>query len=293
MDLRQLQSFVCVARHGHITRAAQELFITQPALSQQIRRLEQELGATLLTRTAQGVELTPAGADLLPRATAILADVDAARAAMDEHAGARRGVARVAAAAADARGLAAAVASFHAAHPPLRIVLRQGSAQEVLTLLAQGSVDIAISSLAAPAGTTATPLGDEPLVVVAGACDLATAGPGPLPVTALRDQPLILAERGTELRRIVVVACQAEGFSPVPLLEVSDPAAVLTLVRAGLGRCVVPASWAAGEDGVSVRAAVGADGKPLTLRTVLLTGSGALTPAAALLHTHLLEHLGT
>lgn len=293
MELRQLESFLCVARHGHITRAAQELFVTQPALSQQLRRLEQELGVALLTRTAHGVELTPAGADLVVRAQRILAAVDDARTVMDEHAGARRGVARVAAAAADARGLPAALAAFHAAHPQLRIVLRQGSAQEALTLLTQGAVDVAISSLPAPAGTVATPLSDEPLVVVFAPGEPSPAGGAPLRVAALREQPLILAERGTALRRLVVDACQAEGFSPVPLLEVSDPAAVLTLVRAGLGRCVVPASWVAGEDGVGVAAAVGADGAPLRLPTVLLHGAAAgLSPAAALLHAHLLERLG-
>lgn len=281
MELRQLESFLVVARHGHITRAAQELFITQPALSQQLRRLEQELGVALLTRTPQGVELTPAGADLAARAEVILAEAGAARTAMDEHAGAQRGVARVAAAAADARGLAAALAAFHARHPQLRLVLRQGSAPEALALLGQGSVDVAITALAPPPGTVATALNEEPLVIAAPGGSAPVTG-----VAALREHPLILAERGTALRRLVIDACQAEGFSPVPLLEASDPATVLTLVRAGLDVCVLPASWVAGEDGVGVTPT------PLTLRTALVTGGGEPSPAAALLHAHLLERLG-
>lgn len=284
MELRQLESFLVVARHGHITRAAQELFLTQPALSQQIRRLEQELGVALFTRTATGVELTPAGTDLVARAQVIVAEAGAARTAMDEHAGARRGVARVAAAAADARGLAAALAAFHGEHPQLRLVLRQGSAQEVLSLLGQGAVDIAITALDPPAGTTAAPLHEEPLVIVGA--DGVGSGP-PISIAALREHPLILAERGTVLRRIVVDACQADGFSPVPLLEVSDPGAVLTLVRAGLGLCVVPASWVAGEQGVAI-APTG-----LTVRTALVTGGGELSPAAVLLHAHLLARLSS
>src|SRR5215217_3504017 len=98
MDLRQLEYFVAVARHRHFTRAAEALYVTQPALSQQIRRLEAELGLQLLSRTPQGVEVTPAGQDLLLRAEAILGDVAAAREAMDEHAGVLRGSVRVAAA---------------------------------------------------------------------------------------------------------------------------------------------------------------------------------------------------
>jgi DNA-binding transcriptional LysR family regulator len=292
VELRQLESFLVVARHGHITRAAQELFLTQPALSQQIRRLEQELGVALLTRTPTGVELTPAGSELAERAQAILADVAQARGAMDDHAGVRRGVARVAAAPADARGLPAALAAFHAAHPQVRLALRQGSAQEVLTLLGQGAVDLALTSQPAPPGTHAVTLCEEALVVLAPAGDELLRAGAAVPVTALQERPLILAERGTALRAVVLDACQAAGFSPVPLLEVSDPAAVLTLVRAGLGVGVAPAAWASGEDGVATAAATGADGAPLTLRTLLLRGPAALSPAAELLEAHLLQALG-
>ena len=96
MDLRQLEYFAAVARHRHFTRAAEELYVTQPALSQQVRRLERELGLELLKRTSSGVEVTPAGQELLTRAEAILADVGRARAAMDEHAGVTRGFVRLA-----------------------------------------------------------------------------------------------------------------------------------------------------------------------------------------------------
>jgi DNA-binding transcriptional LysR family regulator len=291
VELRQLVSFLCVARHGHITRAAQALFLTQPALSQQLRRLEQELGVALFTRTPHGVELTPAGTELAERAEVILAEAARARAAMDDHAGARRGVARVAAAAADARGLAAALAGFHVAHPQVRLTLREGSATEVLALLAQGAVDLVLTSLPAPAGAVATPLRDEPLVVAGAAGDPLLAGHASLSVGALREQPLILGERGTTLRRVVLEACQADGFSPVPPLELSDPAAVLTLVRAGLGLAVVPQAWVAGEAGLATAVALAPDGAPLTLRTGLLSGPGPRTPAAELLHAHLVGAL--
>ncbi|WP_354698687.1 HTH-type transcriptional regulator GltC [Paraconexibacter sp. AEG42_29] len=291
MDLRQLESFVCVARHGHITRAARELFVTQPALSQQIRRLERELGVVLLTRTATGVELTPAGADLAQRAQRILADVAQARGAMDDHAGVHRGVARVAAATGDAHGLPAALASFHAAHPEVRLALRQGSEHEVLALLAQGAVDLVVTSQPAPPGTSAVAVGDQPLVVAAVAGDdLIGTGGGPVAVSALRERILILGERGTALRGVVVAACQAAGFSPVPLLEISGAAAVLTLVRAGLGVAVVPAAWVAGADGIATAAVTTTGGSRLTLGTTLVRG-GELGPAAALLEAHLLSAL--
>src|SRR5919108_1983226 len=97
MELRQLEYFVAVARHRHFGRAAEAVYVTQPALSQQVRRLEAELGVALLKRTSRGVEVTPAGEDLLAHAETVLAEIAQARGAMDQHAGVMRGAVRVAA----------------------------------------------------------------------------------------------------------------------------------------------------------------------------------------------------
>src|SRR5215213_4897240 len=91
MELRQLEYFAAVARHRNFTRAAAELWVTQSALSQQVRRLEAEVGVELLRRTSRGAELTAAGAALLVHAEAALAAVGRARAELDHHAGARSG----------------------------------------------------------------------------------------------------------------------------------------------------------------------------------------------------------
>lgn len=85
MELRQLEYFAAVARHRHFGRAATEVYVTQSALSQQIARLEAELGVKLLARTAKGVEMTPAGEELNDHAATILHQVASARAAIDGH----------------------------------------------------------------------------------------------------------------------------------------------------------------------------------------------------------------
>ncbi len=127
MELRQLRYFVAVARHGGFTSAADELWLTQSALSQQVRRLEAELGVALLRRTSRGVEPTPAGEDLLVRAEAILAEVGRAKAELDRHASGARGRVRIAATTGDAVTLPAALAAFHRAHPELQIAQRRRS----------------------------------------------------------------------------------------------------------------------------------------------------------------------
>jgi DNA-binding transcriptional LysR family regulator len=243
MELRQLEYFAAVARHRHFGRAAEAIYVTQPALSQQVARLEAELGVALLRRTSRGVELTPAGADLLGRSEAILAEVSRARAAMDEHAGVVRGTVRVAATPADALTLPEAIAAFHRDHPGVRIALRHASTAEAVELVRSGAVDLAVLSLAGDtAGLEVTPLTDEPLRLIAARDDpLAAAGTARL--EDLGGRPFVLAEPGSALRETVMAACQDQGFSPVPLLEVGDPATVRHLVGAGLGVALVPASW--------------------------------------------------
>ena len=289
MELRRLRYFVAVARHGTFTRAAEELWLTQSALSQQIRRLEAELGVALLRRTPRGAELTPAGEALLPRAEAMLAEEARARAILDRHAGAERGRVRVVAAPLDTPGLPAALAAFHREHPGLQIALRQAPAAEIPALVAGGSADVGVASLVGPppAGVQAVPLAQQPLRVLLAPGE---AEPGArMTVDDLRGRPFILAEAGTALRETVMLACQAAGFSPVPLFEVSDPATVRFLAHAGLGIAVVPSSWL-DAPGPQVDA-VELDGDFVHSVALLVPAAGE-TPTGRLLRATLLENLG-
>ena len=200
VELRQLEYFAAVARHRHFTRAAESLYVTQPALSQQVRRLEAELGLQLFRRTSKGVELTSAGEDLLVHAETILAEVAQTRADMDRHTGVSRGVVRVATTAADAPRLPAALAAFHHEHPHIQIALRQGSAAEIVALVQAGTVDVAVLALTdTPPGVTVTPLEDEPLRAAVPVDD-ELAGTT-IELDQLRGRPFILAEPGTRAAR--------------------------------------------------------------------------------------------
>jgi DNA-binding transcriptional LysR family regulator len=280
VELRQLEYFVAVARHGHFGRAAESVYVTQPALSQQVRRLEAELGVALLLRTSRGVELTPAGADLLMRAERILGEAAQARGEMDEHAGLMRGAVRVAAPTADALRLPEVLAAFHREHPGVRLALRHASSTEVLALLRRGAVDLGVLALGAEAaeGIGVTPLGSEPLRAITAPDD--PFGAVAIALDDLRGRPFVLAEPGTALREIVMAACQERGFSPVPLLEVGDPATVRFLVNAGLGVSLVPVSWLHAP-GASV--AVATLVEPAPRLALSLLAAGELPPAGKLL----------
>ena len=285
MDLRQLECFAAVARHRHFTRAAEDLYLTQSAVSQQVRRLEASLGVTLLRRGGGRVELTAAGEELLARAEAILSDVARARAAMDDFAGGvARGAVRVATTTAEGAGLPEALAAFHRAQPGIRVALRHGAAGEVVDLVRRGWADLGVAAPAegaATAGVEAAPLRSEVLVALLPP-GVAGTPPAHVDVWSLRAHPFILAEPGTALRETVAAACEAAGFGPVPLFEVGDPATVRVLVRAGLGVALVPASWTGAQDVTAPLAPPVPRHEPQ-----LLARPDGLTPAAALLHRHL------
>jgi DNA-binding transcriptional LysR family regulator len=269
-----------VARHRHFGRAAEAVYVSQPALSQQVRRLEAELGLALLRRTSRGVELTPAGEDLLVRAEAILGEVAGARGAMDEHAGVVRGAVRVAATTADALCLPEVLAAFHRDHPGVRLALRHASAGEVLALLRSGAVDLAVLSLGGDAadGLQVTRLADEPVRAIAPPDE--PFGAVVVGVEDLRGRPFVLGEPGSALRAAVMDACQQHGFSPVPLLEVGDPATVRFLVSAGLGVSLVPQSWLE-PSGPPVSVAVLVE--PAPRHALSLIAAGELPPAGRIL----------
>jgi DNA-binding transcriptional LysR family regulator len=297
MDLRQLEYFAAVARHRHFRRAAESLYVTQSAVSQAVRRLEAELGLELLRRRPGAqppVEVTPAGQDLLERAEAILADVAQARAAMDEHAGTLRGGVRAAATAGDALRVAAELARFGREHPGVRIALRQCTGTEVVDLIVSGDYELAVAALpegvAVPDDVAATALRAEPLVLLVGPDD-PLAGASGLKLWDVRDRPFVLAEPGSALRDAVQRACAEEGFGPVPLFEVGEPAAVRMLVGAGLGVALVPESWAV-VDGPEVGVARVAAAAARHELTLLTRAGGAVGPVARLLAGHLRAALG-
>ena len=251
MELRQLEYLAAVVSHGSFGRAAQEIYVTQSALSQQIARLEEELGLTLLNRGPRGVEPTPAGLEFLDHARAILSRVSEARAAVDDHIGVVRGVARVAATPYDTSELPAALAGFHRAHPQVQIAFQRESAAQIVEQFASGTLDAAVLAvdhgMKLPASVAVHVLSEEPLCLLASSEDGLARGGRPddagVTIEDLRGRPVIMPSRGTALRLLLDAVFADVGFSPLPRFETSDPQMIHQLVSAGLGVSVVPCGW--------------------------------------------------
>ena len=145
MELRQVQYFVVVAGQRSFSRAAQAVGVAQPALSQQMKRLESELGVVLLDRSTRPLKVTEAGVAFLARAERMVAEANLARDEMRDFAGVGRGRLVVGA----LPGLAAfwlpdVLGRFHLAHPGIELVLREANTEELSRLLGLGQLDLAL-----------------------------------------------------------------------------------------------------------------------------------------------------
>jgi DNA-binding transcriptional LysR family regulator len=233
VDPRLLRPFVALADELHFGRAAARLHVTQPALSQQIARLERQLGVQLFERTRTNVELTEAGAAMLgPARTA----VEAAEAteelgrsyARGEHGELRLGISPGAHYVAQAL-----LAEFSRRRPEVRVRARQDSSGVLAEQVATGALELALGFCTAPLdGVVREPLRDEP-AVVAVAADHPLAGRESVSLPELAGETFAFVDErdGAGYNRAVVVLCRAAGFEPRAPAHPHGPMAWETAVR--------------------------------------------------------------
>jgi DNA-binding transcriptional LysR family regulator len=256
VELRQLRAFVQVAHAGTFTRGAEELYLSQSAVSQAIGRLEAELGFELLRRGRNRVEVTEAGSVVLERARQALAAADAIRSDLTAFSGLLAGtVALGTMLPPGPLDLAELLARFHAGHAGISVRVREGSAAEVLALLEHDGLDAAITGVwpeALPEGLAGHPLTTEELVVIAAPDDPLGRRPT-VPLAALTGKPFVGYRRGSALRETIDGALRAAGAEPKIAFESDELVSVRELVARSLGASIVP------------RSTVTADGPPVAV----------------------------
>ncbi|WP_076591846.1 LysR family transcriptional regulator [Herminiimonas arsenitoxidans] len=250
IDLRLLRYFVVVAEEGHLTKAAQRIGIQQPPLSQQIRALEKELDVTLFRRLPRGMELTESGHALLVDARIILDQVnttieDVRRISQGE-------LGRIAVGFTESASLhpfiPAVIRAFREVSPGVTLAVEESNTSDLVEALRQNRVDVAF--IRSPIGNAAglkmeTMLVEEMIVALPATHPLAqNKRRKSLPLTALAEESFILNRRpsGPGLYDTVIAACRVAGFSPKVKLEARKNLSTLSLVAAGLGISIVPAS---------------------------------------------------
>jgi DNA-binding transcriptional LysR family regulator len=247
MELRHIRYFLAVADERNFTRAAARVGIGQPPLSQQIRDLEGEVGATLFHRIPQGAELTDAGQAFLEHVRTIPPQVERAvraarRAARGEIGSLRVGYTGSAPFNPIVTG---AIRSFKRAYSDVDLSLEESNTARLIAALRENLLDAAFlrSENLESDDLQLHALSEEPMLVAMPAGHPA-ASASRIDLRKLRDDPLILTPRGTgqTLFDTVIAACRGVGFEPVLGQAAPQMVSVVNLVAAGLGYSLVPAS---------------------------------------------------
>ncbi|HEY9132101.1 MAG TPA: LysR family transcriptional regulator [Dyella sp.] len=283
MEFRQLQLFVAVAEELHFGRAASRVRMAQPPFSQQIRKLESELGVDLLIRTSRRVALTPAGQQLLAHAKALFAKRAEAIASVRHVAKGEAGLLRVGFGASSAFGvLPEIIRRFRIRHPQVILRLDDRESLDIGAALSHGDLDIAI--LRAPfqyEGIETEPLFQERFVLALPQ-DHPLAGKKRIAMAALAGESFILFPRAIApgLHDTIASICIQAGFSPRVVHEASSWPSVISLVKAGLGITIAPSSAKSVlSDGVVFKAL---PEMPARAELVLAFPRRVLSPAAML-----------
>ncbi|CAM5483643.1 putative HTH-type transcriptional regulator YnfL [Streptomyces afghaniensis 772] [Streptomyces afghaniensis] len=245
VHVRDLRYFVAVAEELHFTRAAERLYVSQPALSKQVRALERQLGIELFRRDRHGVALTDAGTALLPHARRVLADWAEGAAAVEAARAAQHSTLVVGMSTSPVRGglLPAIRSRFTAAHPEAVIQLRQVNWEDPSAGLADGAADVAFVWLPLPGQERYdwTVVAEEPLMV---------ALPDTHPLsdrtevdfTDLLDEPFLALPKSTGPLRDYWLALDArDGRPPRIGAEIASTEETYEALTAGLGVCLVAA----------------------------------------------------
>ncbi len=243
MELRELEAFATSARLRSFSRAAEELSLTQPAITRQIGALERSVKAKLFDRLARHVELTSAGLTLLPYAQEILRAASEAALAVGEVASGTSGQLSIAASSTAATYLLPPLLKKFVEHyPGVKLSVFTGSSARVADMVESNSVDIGIvmdnqqraSITRVEFAHYATPL------VVYASHPLALVHSKPLSLSELDGVPLIVMHRGTTLRAYVDGIFSAAGMKLAISMELDNVEAIKQMVAAGLGIAILP-----------------------------------------------------
>ncbi|WP_030370300.1 LysR family transcriptional regulator [Streptomyces rimosus] len=238
MDLTALRTFRMVARHEHISRAAAELRVAQPAVSRTVARLEAELGVPLFDRQGRSIRLNRYGAAFLRRVERALGELDDARRELADAAGLDQG--RVVVAAETLLTLTSLLSAFRAAHPGVEIRLHQSTAEVMARQLADREVDLCIASQPlSGAGLRSVVLREED-VLLAVPVGHRLAGRERVGLDEVADEPFVTTRRGHWQRELLDRLFAAAGRSPVITCEGDEPAATQFMIGAGLGVGLIP-----------------------------------------------------
>jgi DNA-binding transcriptional LysR family regulator len=282
MELRHLRTIAAVARHGSFSKAAAELHLAQSAVSQQIRRLELELGIEVFRRTSRSVELTPEGEVILGYAQRVLREVDGLHSELGELTGLLRGEIRIGGLhPTGPYDLAELFAEFRRRHPGVAINMVEDTQDDTLARLRNDELDCAFTAVEPDT------LGDEYAATLIWEEEFVVVLPPEHPLAAcehvtfeqLAGEDLIAYRENSALRRRLERTMADRGLAPRNAFICTEISTVRALVSKGLGVAVIPRSVAEQEGPLIELRPIGP--RRFTWPVALVWRAGRRQPAAA------------
>jgi DNA-binding transcriptional LysR family regulator len=238
--LAQVTAFVEVARRRSVSRAAEALFVTQPALTARIQGLERDLGAELFVRSSRGMKLTEAGEAFLPYAVRALGSLTDGR--MQVNALERGGAGRLAIGAAPAVStyvLPVLLKRFALSHPRVSVSVRTGHSEEMLDLVLREQVDVGLVRALQHRDIVSTPLYEDRLILVVEP-DHRFAQEGRIRLREIAGQQLILFDRTSSYHELTNALFRRAGIAPAGVMELDNIDAAKKMVEQGFGVALLP-----------------------------------------------------
>jgi LysR family transcriptional regulator, cyn operon transcriptional activator len=238
VDLEHLQTLIAIAEEGSLSAAARRRHLSQPAVSMQMKALEDALGTRLIHRGTRGISLTAAGEAFLVHARRALQTLDAGRAEVAEVEGLARGSLRLGATDAATEILSSAFLRLHAKHPDIEVSVEIDATAALIRSLRQARLDLVLGTLPVnEPDVVEEELARERLGLVAPrTARVASLG------ALLAREPFIAYPRGSTTRALIERAMARQGLVPRPVMEIGRPAIMAQLVASGLGVSVLPES---------------------------------------------------
>ena len=241
MDIKQLRALLAISETGSVSRAAEILHIVQPAVSRQLRLLEEDLGTSLFVRGRRGMELTDSGQLLVEHARRALRELDQAKAEIAPEPGAVTGIVTIGLLPSTSDLLAAPlITALKQKYPKLTVRISMGYADYLQKWLADGEVDVALLYDPKPSALLGIePLLDEALYLV-GLPDAGLTQNCPVPFHDLARRPLIVPSQPHGLRLLLDHACAVAGVRLSIVAETNAMSIQKNLVSNGFGFTVLP-----------------------------------------------------
>jgi len=291
VTLRQMRVFAAVARHLSFTRAAQELHLTQPAVSQQVSLLEEEVGMPLFEQIGRKIRLAPAGMELLRYATQVTELLREAGETLAAMRGLKRGVLKLGAVSTAKYFAPTLLSAFTPAYPEVTIKFTVANREDIVRLLGANELDLVIMGRPPrELDTTAEPFARHPFVIIA-ALGHPLVRRRRIPLKSLARESFIIREQGSGTRASMEHVFRERGVHFRASMEVSSNETIKQAVMAGMGLSFISAHTIGLEAEAGRLAILDVAGLPIVRDWyVIHLREKILSPIAAAFRAYLLEN---